>query len=280
MKILLTGESSFVGRHLKEILQKEGHEVYSLVRQSAKNDRQITWDFKGPLSEHMPSCEAVVHLAAFVYFDNSLQLEQYQVNTISTLYLTQYAKKQKAVFIFASMAGLHGGAREINKNTPIMPLNHYAMSKYLAEEVIKQTTDRAYILRIGGIYGLDGPAHLGLNGAITEAFHRNIPPVLKGDGQPRRNYIYVGDVARWIVSLVNHTRKNDFCEILYFASQETLTVKQYLMAIMDVFFKGQELIMMPGNPSSDCVVEASQAPFPTISFMIYLESLKNRRIPK
>jgi nucleoside-diphosphate-sugar epimerase len=191
-----------------------------------------------------------------------------------------YSPQDCTAFIFASTVGVHGSQYTvIDKDTPIKPENHYAVSKYLSEEVIKACLQNYSILRICGIYGLDGPEHLGLNRAISNAVHKKNVPVLMGPGKAKRNYICVQDVARWISRLVNNyetvsrSTKTGIKEVLYFASSETMTVEEYLELITETILGGIELERKSGPESLDLVVRASHAPFPQLIFRQYLSML-------
>lgn len=279
MRVLITGSTGFVGRHLLVMLEESHCEVFHLVRTEKGFSREFVWDFRGPLPEGLPFCDVVIHLAAHVDFSLNLDIKQYNVNTVSTMRLADYAKSRNAYFILASMTGIHGSSLTlVDKFSPVNPDNNYSMSKYLAEEVVKACIDKYSILRICGIYGLDGPIHLGLNRAIIDAVHKKKPPVLKGLGSAKRNYIYVRDVVSWILYLIQRHKtvlnENDNIEeILYMSSSEVLTIKEYLMTILDVLLPGKELITEEGEESTDAVVNASPVPFVMITFRQYMESL-------
>lgn len=280
MRILITGSTGFVGRHLLVMLEELNFEVFHLVRTEKGFSREFIWDFRGPLPEGLPFCEVVIHLAAHVDFRLNLDIKQYNINTVSTMKLANYAKSRNAYFILASMTGIHGCSHNlVNKYSPVNPDNNYSMSKYLAEEVVKTFVDNYSILRICGIYGLDGPVHLGLNRAISCAFHKKEPPVLKGSGSAKRNYIYVRDATRWILYLIERhrimlTEKDSSTEeTLYMSSTEVLTIKEYLMTIQDILLPGKELVIEGGEESTDSVVNESPAPFAMVTFRQYIESL-------
>ena len=174
------------------------------------------------------------------------------------------------------MAGVHGTQYPlITKDTPIAPENHYAMSKYLAEEQLKALGVNHSILRIGGVYGLDGPPHLGLNKAISDAVYRNEPPVLRGTGKAKRNYICVLDVAQWIESLTRRYghEKGNIEETLYLCSTEIMTIEEYLQAISDIVLKNGEIIRTEGADAMDMIINPSKPPFSLRTFRGYLESL-------
>lgn len=280
MKILMTGSTGFVGKCLVRMLEDSGYEIWHLVRNKKEFKNEFVWDFISPLPEEMPPCDIVIHLAAHVNFGQSLGITQYNVNTVSTIKLAAYSRNHKAYFIFASTVGVHGSQYAvIDESTPINPENHYAVSKYLSEEVIKTYLQDYSILRICGIYGLDGPDHLGLNRAISNAVHKKNVPVLMGPGKAKRNYICVQDVVRWILYLVNNyetvsrSTKTDIKEIIYLAGSETMTVEEYLELITETILGDMELERKAGPESQDLVVRASHAPFPQLTFRQYLSTL-------
>jgi UDP-glucose 4-epimerase len=282
MRILMTGSTGFVGKCLVKMLEDSGYEIWHLVREKKGFRNEFVWDFISPLPEEMPVCYIVIHLAAHVNFGQNLEIIQYKVNTVSTIKLAAYSRDHKAYFIFASMVGVHGSQYGvIDENTPINPEQHYAVSKYLSEEVIKSCLQNYSILRICGIYGLDGPKHLGLNRAISNAVHKKNVPVLMGPGKAKRNYICVQDVARWILYLVNNyetvsrSTKTDIKEIIYLAGCETMTVKEYLDLIAETILGGMELERKAGPESQDLVVRASHAPFAQLTFRQYLSTLSS-----
>lgn len=276
MRILMTGSTGFTGKRVLSMLRDCGYEICHLVREKKGLEQEFVWDFGGALSKNLPHCDVVIHLAAHVDFGGNLDIIQYNVNTVSTIKLAAYAKTHDAYFIFASMAGIHGSQYTlVDESTPINPENHYALSKYLAEEVVKAYLDNYSILRICGIYGLDGPQHLGLNRALSNAIHKRIRPALRGSGKAKRNYICVHDVARWILHLVTkyESKETGVREIFYLAGPEIMTIEDYLELIVEIILPGMELERIDGPESRDLVVKASAAPFPQIRFRQYLESL-------
>ncbi len=280
MRILTTGSTGFTGKCLLPMLEDSGYEIYHLVRNKKGFKNEFVWDFISPLPEVVPPCDIVIHLAAHVNFGQSIEIIQYNVNTVSTIKLSAYAKAHNAYFVFASMVGVHGSQYTvIDGDTPVNPENHYALSKYLAEEVVKTYLDNYSILRICGIYGLDGPEHLGVNRAISSAVHEKNVPVLMGPGKAKRNYICVQDVAQWILYLANnyevvpHSTELGIKEILYLAGPETMTVEEYLELITETLLSGMELERKSGPESHDLIVRASLAPFPQLTFRQYLSML-------
>lgn len=283
MKVLITGASSFTGNVLMPMLKDAGCETFPLVRRDHGFSKQILWNFSDDLPQNIPECQAVIHLAAYVDFSDNLNLLQYIVNTVSTAKLVAYAAKTGAYFIFASMAGVHGSTEaEVDIATPVNPENTYALSKYLAEEIVRACLDNYAILRIGGIYGLGGPAHLGLNAAITNAYLRGEKPTIMGPGKAKRNYICVSDVARWIIYLLGSYEaircKSEIenCETFYLAGPEIMTIENYLEDIVDILLPGEEICRIDGQESKNFVIRHTPFPFTPTLFRQYLSSLRKK----
>jgi len=280
MKILLTGSTGFVGRHLDSLLRDHLHEVFPLVRGPIQDSKEIIWDFKGALPQEIPDFDILIHLAAKADFNPAADWEIYQANTLATARLAQLARIRKAFFIFASTAGVHGNSSLITEDSPIRPLGPYAVSKYLAEELVALALKEYFILRIGGIYGLDGPLHLTLNRTLTDAYHRKAEVCLRGSGQARRNYICVQDVARWIATLVKE-REAGICrreKILYLAGPQTLTINDYLASVARTLSGSRELVVEDVlTEAKDCVIKATPVELTLTTFEEYLISLKQKR---
>jgi len=273
-----------VGRHLLPLLLETGYDVFHLLRETCGHQGEAIWDFRGPLPNDLPVCDVVIHLAACVDFSQEMNVVQYEVNSASTAKLARYCQKTDAAMILASMAGIHGTEKNISSDVPISPVTHYGMSKYLAEQIVQIFVKDAVILRIAGIYGLDGPKHLGLNAAITDAVYFNRPPVLRGSGQGKRNYVCVKDVAKWIFGVVKRRDAegrlidSGRVEVMYLSGPECMTIEQYLQTIVDVLLPGEEIVKEDGVPGEDCVVRGTPSLFPLRSFSDYLKELPQTRI--
>lgn len=277
----MTGASGFVGGHLLRLLEPERFDVYHLVRNRKGFPRESVWDFCQALPKDIPSCDVVVHLAAQIDFSRSLDPALYLVNTISTARLAKYCLDAGASLIVASTTAVHGSAPAISDEARIAPENDYALSKFLGEQIAQILAPSVTILRICGIYGLDGPTHLGLNTTISEAVHRQAAPVLRGAGRAKRNYICVTDVAKWIYHLMRRemdctssTGKDPACQLFYLAGAETLSIEQYLQAIVGTLLPGESIERREGPDDVDYLVKGSPAPFPLSSFREYLLGLK------
>jgi uncharacterized protein (TIGR01777 family) len=67
MKILISGPSGLIGKHLIPTLEAKGHEIFSLVRKAPKSDHEIQWDAMEGFAEgeqaKLEGMDAVIHMA-------------------------------------------------------------------------------------------------------------------------------------------------------------------------------------------------------------------------
>lgn len=156
MKILVTGSSGFIGRHLVTYLTSGGHEVFGVDLQNGYHilyPEQIEFQ-----------AEAVVHLAAMASVGDCQNdpAKCIETNVLGTARMIEYAKSCGAKrFIFASSGAVYGECAEAATiTTPRNPLSWYGMSKVLAEKLLeREDALEVTTLRIGNVVG--GDAHQG-----------------------------------------------------------------------------------------------------------------------
>lgn len=153
--------------------------------------------------------EAVIHLAAQVSVERSLERpdQDVDVNVYGTLNLVREAVAAGTRrVVFASSAAVYGDPQRlpVDEDHPLKPLSVYGRSKLAAEWLIQQyaqgTGLEAVILRLGNVYG---PGQRPETGPVVARFFLDAlsgrGPVIHGDGQQTRDFVYVGDVARAFV---------------------------------------------------------------------------------
>lgn len=167
-KILITGATGLVGSYLLETLKDSEHEIF-VISQSQKPFREnITpikidlakdWDYND-LPKQM---DVIIHLAQsenFRLFPETAQ-EVYNVNTISTLKLADYARVAGVKnFIYASSAGIYGSSNgsAFTEKTDIVykkELGFYLATKLSSEMILEnyQSIFNVIMLRYFFIYG-------------------------------------------------------------------------------------------------------------------------------
>ena len=148
-KILITGNSGYIGSHLCKMLNEE-YEIIGLdINKPLFNiKKHLLNDIKKPLPKIKDKFDAVIHLAAVVNVGESERVptDYYMTNLIGTLNILNWVKTDN--FIFAST-----GAAEKCESA-------YGTSKKSAEDCIKEFcnfTNLPYsIFRFYNVIGSDG----------------------------------------------------------------------------------------------------------------------------
>jgi nucleoside-diphosphate-sugar epimerase len=265
MKILVTGADGFLGKEVVLKLRASYSDVVPVTRRMNGEDGHALCDLGNPtaimslLEEIRPDC--IVNLAARADFSKGVLNELYAVNALCPAIFADYCRKHKAHLVQASgtiVLGFHN--QYYNKDTLEIPDTDYGVSKLLAEKMIKASFCSAAIIRFGGIFGANGPEHLGINKAIMRSKSGYLPKVV-ASGAAKRNYIYVEDAASMIEKCITNRQTG-----LLMAGGETISIKDMLEFICDEFLPGKSPIFESGEESFDQVIEVSPELGPFRSF--------------
>ena len=243
--VLVTGASGFIGRATVTSLEQAGWVVTRGVRSASQSsgDGEIYLDLKNPAE--------ILALANGARFDAIVHLTP---NVLATGCLAFLANQWNAHLVFASSAIVCGVTSErIETNTPVSADTAYAQSKRLGEQLIEASHVRNCILRIGGVFGANGPAHLGLNRAIDGAL-KGTRPTKSGSGGAMRNYIYVKDVAEAIVFVLQQRVEGTH----FLAGSELTPISQMLQIICDILLPGQQPAIAAGPEAMSQVITPSE----------------------
>lgn len=255
--VLVTGANGFVGRNLLNELHNSDWNVIPLVHNKAGLPNEIVLDLcSDDLSQQinsLPKVDAIVHLAAKILFGDSLKRDLFVPNVLATAELANWGRKIDGHFIFASSVVVCGVRKPcITLESKPDPDTDYGYSKWLAEELIIMSSVKHNILRISGIFGKNGPQHLGINKAIDNALKGEIP-VQYGSGKIKRNYIHVKD----LVDIIIYCMDNQIEGIHLVAGSSTNTVADMLQIICDKILPETHPIYLNGKDGQDQVVMPS-----------------------
>jgi UDP-glucose 4-epimerase len=217
-KILVTGGAGFIGSHVADAYLEAGHEVVCLDnllsgrRDNVPSDaRFIEMDIRSESLGTLFAAEQfdyVTHLAAQIDVRRSVTDPHFDadINILGGINLLENCVKHNIKkFIFASTGGaIYGQPKNLpaSEDTHPEPECHYATSK-LSFEFYIQLYARLYglhyaILRFPNVYGPrqrpDGEA--GVCSILTGLMLQGKQPTLFGFGEPLRDYVFVGDIAR------------------------------------------------------------------------------------
>src|SRR5437773_9540829 len=164
MRILVTGASGFIGRHLVSRLS-DAHELFAVDRdpkRAAQSETTLVlMDLARTLNvSALPAeIDIIIHLAqANVPFPEAAN-ELWAVNTSSTQQLLEYARGARArQFMLASTGDVYGRRTGLCKETDTTaPVSYYGLTKAVAEMLVQTYSDylRPCILRLFQPYGPD-----------------------------------------------------------------------------------------------------------------------------
>ena len=156
MRILVTGASGFIGRHVVEAAARRGHEVVAFVRDKeayrAGQGQVIAFegDVRNPeaVSSALRDCQAVIHLAALYTFDSRLARVMSEVNVGGTENVLSAALNEGIGRIVYT--GTVGGTA-FSKGTLATEKDHagydamtgpYKRSKFEAEGVVRRMVEK------------------------------------------------------------------------------------------------------------------------------------------
>ena len=236
-RILVTGGAGFIGSHVIETLLKLDHTVMLIDDLSSGNINNLPprhplpdlypnlhlrlWDILDlrlmDVIFHNFEPEAVIHLAAQPSIQESWKKADYdaKVNILGTINLLGLCQKYKVKrFVFASTSAVYSPSPSgiYDESCPVRPQTPYGTSKMAAERYIMISGISYAILRLGNVYG-PRQVPLGENQLIPRYLahvFQGTDFVVNGDGEQRRDFIYVKDVANAFLKAVESDARGIF----------------------------------------------------------------------
>jgi UDP-glucose 4-epimerase len=220
---LVTGGAGFIGSHLVEALVERGARVRVLDDFSTGRRENLAAvadhiELREGDVTHMKTveravagCDCVLHLAAIASVQASLEQPRrtHRVNVDGTLNVLEAARQAGARrVVFASSTALYGDhtALPLREALPPHPLSPYAAGK-AAGEAYCRAFHASYglptvALRFFNVYGpRQDPSnpYSGVISIFTARMTRGERPVIYGDGEQTRDFVYITDAIRAMV---------------------------------------------------------------------------------
>jgi nucleoside-diphosphate-sugar epimerase len=145
-RVLVTGARGFTGKYVWEQLKRDGYEPVALTEDLTCDSGSVDLrDFEA-VSRCVSAARAdyCIHLAGISYVGHGSPNDFYEVNLCGTRNLLQcLEKKNMRKVVISSSANVYGNTSEtITENTPVNPVNDYAVSKLSMEYMARLFMDR------------------------------------------------------------------------------------------------------------------------------------------
>jgi nucleoside-diphosphate-sugar epimerase len=241
MRVLVTGATGFVGRHVVSQLLERRHTVTAVARDEARA-RQFSWfdsirfaacDIHRSVSNQMGSFaaqDAVMHLAwpGLPNYGSAFHVEENLPGSYRFLKsLVEAGVRQVLVTGTCGEYGLQSGA--LSEDIPPAPVTQYALAKDTLHKYLQALQQQhRYVLQWARLFYMYGPGQHAnsLLSQLDSALDRGDAMFNMSGGEQLRDYLPIEDVALRLVSLLEHP---DCTGTINICSGEPISVRRLVM---------------------------------------------------
>lgn len=215
---LITGGCGFIGAHLAKNLIKEGHGVRVLDNLSTGSREVLNEECElvvGDVSDNdmvrqsMKGMDGCFHLAATTSVKKLTRnwIDMHQTNLSGSINVLHAACLKKTPIVYASSSAVYGDNAELllNEKNRLLPLTAYGADKVGSELHARVVAMEHGLpttgLRFFNVYGPGQSPALPYSGVVSvfvDRLLRGKAVHIYGDGEQIRDFIYVGDVVRFL----------------------------------------------------------------------------------
>ena len=219
MKYVVVGGAGFIGSNIVDKLVEQNHEVVIIDNLSTGKMENVNpkasveyIDISNVnecpnMVEIMSGADALFLLAAKARVQPSIEnpVEYETNNTIGTLNVLKCASDAGVRrVVYSASSSAYGNTEKLPsvESDPINPMSPYGAQKYYGEVMCKMFSEvyglETVSLRYFNIYGERqnvGGAYAMVIGIFVDQLLNGKPMTIRGDGEQRRDFTYVGDVV-------------------------------------------------------------------------------------
>ena len=219
MKYVVVGGAGFIGSNIVDKLVEQNHEVVIIDNLSTGKMENVNPKASveyidicnvnecSAMVEIMSGADALFLLAAKARVQPSIEnpVEYEENNTIGTLNVLKCASDAGVRrVVYSASSSAYGNTEKLpsKESDPVNPLSPYGAQKYYGEVMCKMFSEvyglETVSLRYFNIYGERqnvGGAYAMVIGIFVDQLLNGKPMTIRGDGEQRRDFTYVGDVV-------------------------------------------------------------------------------------
>ena len=259
-RVLITGYEGFLGSNLTKTLIDAGAKITGLdIKVKRKETILSKQDFakitiiKGSVAEYKLICDIlkrykiniIFHLAAEAIVGRSQKnpLKTFETNIKGTWNILEASRQARSIeaIIIASSDKAYGSHDDLpyTEDTPLCGKHPYDVSKSCAD-LIAYTYFNTYSLpvavtRCGNIYG---PGDFNFSRVVPDAIRCALKGkqfIIRSDGKLTRDYIYVEDIVKGYILLVERMKKLKlYGEAFNFSNENPITVIEIVKKIYNL----------------------------------------------
>ncbi len=246
MKVLVTGYNGQLGYDVIRVLKEEnidclGIDINELDLTKKDDVFKFVKDYKS---------DVIVHCAAYTQVDKAEDNRElaYDVNVNAVKYITDVCKEMNIKLCFFSTDYVFEGTGEeaFEVDHKKSPVDYYGETKDIAEEYIKKTISKYFIIRISWVFGINGNNFVKTMLRLSET--RNEVTVVNDQvGSPT----YTLDLAYLIRDMI----KTDKYGIYHATNENYCSWNEFAQ---EIFRLGGKDVKVKGIPSSEYPTRAKR----------------------
>lgn len=291
MKVIVTGGAGYIGSHTVRKLLEKGFDVVIIDNLSRGHIESVPDGVcfenaslldSRKISEILKNhkAKAIVHFAAFTYVGESVDNPgmYYENNVIGSVNLINAARKSGIKdFVFSSTCSVYGNpvATPISENHPLAPINTYARTKLIIENILEDfrvSHGFEYIsLRYFNAAGCSDDASIGES---HDPETHLIPLVLytalgkrdrvsifgtdypTEDGTCIRDYIHVNDLADAHVKALQYLGSERNSDVINLGTGKGYSVKEIIDTVQSITGRNVNSLAAPRRQGDPAVLVA------------------------